>query len=178
VFDATTDQSVTVREANYSGLWLAGAFEPLSVLPAQYYARWRNHGPFEGEFRLLFAVLQDAIRCYFHSRTGKTYQRRLEFREVKRWFEDRSDCALFAFENVCGLLGIDSGALRRSLELASGQVSEVNVRRNWLARRAVAKPAAVGGTRRPERHRVKKPTPLPQGRFAEKQRKIASGACS
>ena len=178
MFNATTDQSVTLREANYSSLWWAGAFEPLSVLPAQYYARRRSHGRFEGEFRLLFAVLQDAIRCYFHSCPGKTYQRRLEFREVKRWFEDRSHSGIFAFENVCELLGIDPGALRHSLELASCQVSEVNVRRTWLARRAVAKPLAVGGKRRPESPRVKKPIPLLQGRFAEKPRKIAGGACS
>ena len=175
MFDATTDQSVPLREANFSGLWLAGAFEPLAALPAQYYARRRSHGRFEGEFRLLSAVLQDAIRCYFPSCPGKTYRRRLEFWEVKRWFDDRNDSGLFAFENVCELLGIDPGALRRSLELASCQVSEVNVRRTWLARRAVAKPLAVGGTRRPERHRVKKPIPLLQGRFAEKPRKIAGG---
>lgn len=39
MFDATPHQPVTIREANDPGLWLAGAIELLSMLPAQYYAR-------------------------------------------------------------------------------------------------------------------------------------------
>lgn len=157
MLDGAANEPVMVSEVRYSDPWLGRGFEPLCVLPVQYYTR-RNHGGFEGEFRLLMAVLQDTIRRYFLSRSRRTHQKRLEFWEVKRWFEDRKDSQVFGFENVCELLGIDSDTLRGRLERTSHGLSESDFRHSWIARRSVVKPIAGGRKRCPRSDAPKNPS--------------------
>jgi hypothetical protein len=157
MLDGATNEPVMVSEAPYSDFWLGREFESLCVLPVQYYPR-RNHGAFGGEFLLLLALLQDAIRCYFLGRSGKTHQKRLEFWEIKRWFEDRDDSRVFGFENVCELLGIDSDSLRGRLERTSRGLSELAFRHHRLASDSVVKRIAGGRKRCPRTDAPKSPS--------------------
>ncbi len=82
-----------------------GPFTAECVLPAQFTERRVLRS---GEERLLLAVLEDAINCFF----GDEPQSRME---STLWFKDRGGVGPFAFESICGILGLDAGWIRRGL---------------------------------------------------------------
>jgi hypothetical protein len=85
-----------------------------AILPAQYYSTRRTIS--EGEYRLLVAVLEDALRSYLANRNAGTIQQRLAFHEVWSWFHaPAEDTSLFSFESICELLEVDAEALRERL---------------------------------------------------------------
>lgn len=73
----------------------------------------------EGEFKLMLAVLEDAIRCYLRNIDSKSGERRRQFIEVKSWFEGEGRPAnasgVFGFECVCEALGFEPRMLRERL---------------------------------------------------------------
>jgi hypothetical protein len=87
----------------------------LIIQPEQFFAQ--QHGAFRrtGEYRLLVAVLQDAVVDWFrYCRADRPRERRL-FQEVSSWFASTDHDSLFAFETICDHLGIDPDYLRRGL---------------------------------------------------------------
>lgn len=75
----------------------------------------------DGEYRLMLAVLEDAIQCYlsYMNKPCDLKKRRLG-REANQWISSPSKAGLFAYENVCLLLEIEPERLRRELrQLAS-----------------------------------------------------------
>jgi hypothetical protein len=96
---------------------------PDCVLPAQYFGRLQRGFSAGAEGRLLLAVLQDAISCYFYNmnRTGRSAE--LRFREVNDWFSARNCHDLFAFESICEIFGIDPGWLRSGLRALRAEAS-------------------------------------------------------
>jgi hypothetical protein len=130
-------QSITFTKAQYSENWFTGLIEPLCLLPVQYSTR--RHDRVEGEFRLLCAVLQDALLRYFHCRGRKTHHMRIEFLEVKRWFEERHRSDFFSFESVCEALGIDCELLRTFLQQSSRELSKLDFEDNSITHREIAK---------------------------------------
>lgn len=87
-----------------------------TVLPGQYYdivgrRRWQD-----GEYRLAFAVLADAVASYYKYRDAKSRKGRLLFEEVRLWIHSHSRNGVFAYRNLCETLGIDPDALSRALE--------------------------------------------------------------
>lgn len=96
----------------------AGDYPGVAILPAQYFGNAKGRKRFEGEYRLLLAVLDQAVRSYLASMRGRTAQQRLEFEELRRWFYAPRSTArqgLFAFESICDQLEIDACMLRRRL---------------------------------------------------------------
>lgn len=89
------------------------------LLPVQYYGMLTRPRPPEGEFRLMLAVLEDAIRCYLKNMRCRTETQRRLFYEVQQWFSASDSCGggqgPFAFENLCEALGIKPGLLRERL---------------------------------------------------------------
>ena len=87
----------------------------------------------EGECRLLFAVLEDAVSRYLMNKKCETEEQRRIFKETAHWFRKGSDAnrSLFAFESVCSFLGIDPDRLRKGL--ASLQPLEVPLRKQRRA---------------------------------------------
>ncbi len=86
------------------------------VLSAQDHPERRNLP--EGEYRLLVAVLEQAIRSYLVGRNARTGQRRLDHDEVRRWFhgsEQLGPNGRFTFRLLCELLEIDAQVLRERL---------------------------------------------------------------
>jgi hypothetical protein len=101
------------------------------ILPVQFYDMLHRRHILEGEFKLMFAVLEDAIHCYLKNMKCRTNEERDEFFEVKRWLETRANgrrgaLGLFAFENLCDALGIEPGSLRK--RLSSLHETHANVR--------------------------------------------------
>jgi len=105
---------------------ISGLFEPDIIVPSQFFATLPRQAPSkQGEYRLLVAVLKDAIDCFQeHAHARNKWQQRL-FDEAQRWItgEDgdpvshvEDHVAGFSFEYVCEVLGLDAGYLRWGLQ--------------------------------------------------------------
>ncbi len=87
-----------------------------SLTRAQYYDRKSHTRHLDGESRLLFAVLEDAIRCVLLCRRAAAgTQKRRELAETIVWVNIRGDHGLFSFDSICAVFEIDSETLRRKL---------------------------------------------------------------
>jgi len=129
---------------------LPGKFEPDTLLPLQYYESAKRRQVLEGERRLLFAVLEDAVECYLKNMDARSRKQRLLFYEAQSWVNSRNRTGLFAYETLCEALNIDSEALRRLLDRRrirhqSGSLRVPLKQRRDMAPAAVDKPAAGTG---------------------------------
>ena len=68
------------------------------------------------ERRLVAAILRDAVDCYLRDCFTKNRHRKRSFREAEEWFFKSDDHGVFSLENICGVLNIDPGYIRRSLK--------------------------------------------------------------
>jgi hypothetical protein len=86
------------------------------ILPAQHFKPQGKQAP---EQRLMIAVLRDALDCFekYRFATG-IYGRRL-FHEARRWFLADEPQWPYSFERICGVLDLDSNAVRERLRLRS-----------------------------------------------------------
>jgi|HubBroStandDraft_1064217.scaffolds.fasta_scaffold553773_1 hypothetical protein len=92
------------------------AFSFAAILPAQFYAARRN-SRMDGERNLLFAVLEDAIKCYLdYDSTERSLTKRVDFAEANQWLNSSSEESPFTFVNICYALGINPERLRWGLK--------------------------------------------------------------
>lgn len=91
--------------------------EPETILPSQYYDRFRGRSILEGERRLMLAVLEDGIMCY-QKYAGATRPRSKRlFQEAESWlFDEAGSSWPFSFEAICGFFDFDPGYLRQRLQ--------------------------------------------------------------
>src|SRR5262245_38804280 len=68
-----------------------------------------------GEFRLLWAVLEDGIACYLRYGDHPSSARRKLFQEANDWIEATEREGLCSFSGICGAFQIDPDYLRRGL---------------------------------------------------------------
>jgi hypothetical protein len=105
----------TDREKQQAEDRLNDIFEPDILLPIQYFAALKRKRFSCGEHRLLVAIIQDAVECFqkhIHARDSK---RRQLFLDAEAWILAEDDMGMFAFDNICELLGLNSDYLRRGL---------------------------------------------------------------
>lgn len=77
-----------------------------------YHNRWIN----EPERNLMLAVLEDAIRCFLGYRDGDNSARnRLAYADARDWINSKSRYSIFAFRNLCEIVGINPDSLKREL---------------------------------------------------------------
>ena len=117
--------------------------EPEFLLPAQFLDLTRRSAMLDGETRLVFAVLEDAVRCYVRTANSSRRCDREQFDEVQLWFyADAGIYNPFSFEYVCDILGIDAASLRARLgslsvkDLPSKQMRSVGRRQVVRAERS------------------------------------------
>ena len=101
----------------------------------KYLDTFRRSEYLEPEKALLLALLEDAVHCYRKFAAARNRAGRQQFREAEEWLMGGGDSWVFAFENVCDLLGLDPEYVRRGL------------------RDSAARPAAEHRPRRHVRHR-------------------------
>ena len=86
------------------------------ILPVQYYDQIRRPRVLDGEHKLMFAVLEDAINEYLQSGDPRNFQELMQRRELEKWFAAEDQSGIFTFESLCETFGMDSRALWKSLQ--------------------------------------------------------------
>ena len=121
------------------------ALDPDILLAGQLGPALSGSKPFQGERRLMLAVLGDAVDCYRRGRGARDPATRLLFDETRAWVESTDRRALFSFESICDALDIDADYLRRGLQAGdtAGGSSPARTCRCW--------PTSVVGQRAPRR---------------------------
>ncbi len=91
-------------------------FAPDFLVPAQFFDLTRRRSSFDGETRLVYAVLEDAVRCYVKHARATHGMRRALFDEVQGWFHAHVTVpGPFSFAYVCDVIGVDPDHLRSQL---------------------------------------------------------------
>ena|SRR3990172_6529413 len=91
-------------------------FQPDVLLPAQFFASMRKRVPREPEYRLIVAVLQDAIECFqkhLFARDQKMWQLHEDARE---WIASDDRSWPYSFVSICEVLNLSPAYIRRGLE--------------------------------------------------------------
>lgn len=92
------------------------ALPECTVVPEQFFpAPSHATAHRSGVRRLLLAVLQDAVACWFRYRHARNARGQRLFRETHAWFWDTDQHWLFAFEHICEQLKLDPDYIRRGL---------------------------------------------------------------
>jgi hypothetical protein len=92
-----------------------GLLEPDTLLASQYFDRVRRRAVFDGERRLMVAVLEDGVATYLKHAGAEEPQARELFQDAEAWVESDDAGWLYSFANVCAMLDLDAGYLRRGL---------------------------------------------------------------
>jgi hypothetical protein len=117
-----SSQNQVFRECSGPDPWLSARFEPDFLVPVQFFDLTRRRSMLDGETRLLFAVLEDAVRCYVKTCNSSRRSDREQFEEVQHWFNSEAGTrSPFSFEYVCDVLTIEPQTLRSRLKLLSAK---------------------------------------------------------
>src|ERR1700687_6482638 len=81
-----SNQSQVFQECAGPDPGLSARFEPDFLVPVQFFDLTRRRSMLDGETRLVFAVLEDAVRCYVKTVNSMRRCDREQYDEVKRWF--------------------------------------------------------------------------------------------
>lgn len=110
------------------------------VVPSQFFTPpQQSHLFWRGEQRLLFAVLQEAVACWFRYRDVSTIRGRRLFGEVTTWFASPDKGWLYAFERICEMLDLDPDYIRLGLQRWHDTASIPQTLSNGVRRRIASK---------------------------------------
>ena len=116
------------------------------LLPVQYYERIAGGRTPSGEFRLFFAILEDALRCYVRARNCTSAVKRAEFNDAWEWFHTRGTPHVFSFESICAFLDLNPDWLRARLE--SLTIADFPLKQFRTRRRRPSRPSTSQRTSR------------------------------
>ena len=93
----------------------AGFLAPDAVLPTQFFQSLRSKGRFDGERRLMIAVLEDAVNCFMKQLHATDPKARQLFLDAEEWISAEDPAWFFSFDNVCHTLDLDPEYVREGL---------------------------------------------------------------
>ncbi len=85
------------------------------IIPVQYSDPVAVRIQSSGEYRLLWAILEDAIDCYLRYADLPSENAQEQFREAEEWIESAEEEWPCSFNNICRHFQIEPGYLRRGL---------------------------------------------------------------
>ena len=113
--DSGGDSVLETRQATYTEYGAGVVFDDDVSDSAEYLETIHRKIALEPERHLMLALLEDAVVCFQKNLYARTAKKRAEFEEAEAWILNEEDKALFSFESVCNILGIEPGYLRRGL---------------------------------------------------------------
>ena len=93
----------------------AGFLQPDAILPAQFFQSLRSKSQFDGERRLMIAVLEDAVHCFMKQLHATDPKARQLYLDAAEWIADEDRTWFFAFDNVCETLDLNPAYVREGL---------------------------------------------------------------
>lgn len=93
----------------------AGFLQPDAMLPTQFFQSLRSKSQFDGERRLMIAVLEDAVHCFMKQLHATDPKARQLYSDAAEWIADEDRTWFFAFDNVCETLDLDPAYVREGL---------------------------------------------------------------
>jgi hypothetical protein len=106
------DTFALVRDSNHFDKEFSGTEV---VLPVQFHDRRTAVTAAEPLYRLMVALLIDAIRSVQTKSDTRQLARRQDCAEARSWMFSNDDRAVFSFKAVCEALDIDPNAIRKYL---------------------------------------------------------------
>jgi len=85
------------------------------IIPVQYSDPVAVRIQSSGEYRLLWAILEDAIDCYFRYADSPSENAQAQFREAEEWIDSPEEEWPCSFNNICVHFQIDPDYFRRGL---------------------------------------------------------------
>jgi hypothetical protein len=89
--------------------------QPDVIVIHEYLHVYRSNTAHTPEIRLIAAVLEDAIDCYLKYCSAKTRRGKRIFTEAAQWIFNQDEDWLFGFHNICEMLKLEPGYIRRVL---------------------------------------------------------------
>ncbi len=89
--------------------------QPDTLLAYDYFESFRRKQALEPEKQLMEAMLADAINIYRLYAFAESLEKTRRFSEARRWLWSDDWRWPFSYRNVCEVLGLDPGYLRRGL---------------------------------------------------------------
>jgi hypothetical protein len=86
------------------------------TLPDQAYAGLGGAAAVDGQWRLLLAVLEDALQTFQKYATASDVRGRALFREVEEWFMEADTGATLSFEYISETVGLEADRIRGELQ--------------------------------------------------------------
>lgn len=112
----------TARQEHYNAVQM---FQPDEIAPAQFYATTRRTFRAEPEFRLLAAILEDAVATLTTDQRRCSRRQRRDFKEAMEWISCKAnDDWVFSFVSICETLSLDAEYLRSGLIKRAGEIAE------------------------------------------------------
>ena len=90
-------------------------FQPDVLASHEYVENHRRKTHLEPEKNLMFAILEDAIRCYRAYAFARSWSLRRHYLDAEKWMWKNDWEWSFSFRNICDVLGLDPFCLRRGL---------------------------------------------------------------
>jgi len=86
-----------------------------------------------GEAALMYAVLEDAVRCFREQFVSGGQQAKRLGREAEEWLFNEDQQWPFSFINICAVLGLDSAYIRQGLLRWHQRPPTVSRKNRWRA---------------------------------------------
>jgi hypothetical protein len=93
----------------------AGFLQPDAIMPAQFFQSLRSKRQFDGERRLMIAVLEDAVNCFMKQIHATDPKARQLYVDAEEWISNEDRTWFFAFDNVCDTLDLNPDYVREGL---------------------------------------------------------------
>jgi hypothetical protein len=104
-----------MTDRNISTDVAGGLFQPDVLLPVQHARRTGVRRSQRGEYRLMMAILEDAVDVYLKHAGALSDIKRQLFEDAEAWVESDDKTYVFAFESICHTLEIDPDCVRDGL---------------------------------------------------------------
>src|SRR5215831_8527045 len=85
------------------------------IIPVQYSDPVAVRIQSSGEYRLLWAILEDAVDCYLRYADQSSPLAQQQFHEAEEWIESSEEEWLCSFRSICHAFQIDPDYFRRGL---------------------------------------------------------------